>query len=327
MSALFAATHPQRTSSLVLMGAFAREMEAPDYPYGVRRDELRRRLALLDEDDWASAAVRDWIGRVGPDVVGDPEAMRWYTSYMRRGASPGAVRALRLMNAEIDIRHVLPTINVPTLVLYRAEESWRDGSRFLGEHIPAAATVVLPGADHLPWEGDRDALLDEIERFLSAIRKDAEPDRVLATLVATGVVGSAGKATEVLPKHDRLVRAQLARFRGQEIGIEGGEVMAMFDGPARAVRCAAAIADGLGTLGLDVRTGVHTGEVEQANGSVQGIAVDVTSRIAAAAQPGEVIVSSTVKDIVAGSGIAFEERGEHELEGVPGTWRLYAARP
>jgi DNA-binding SARP family transcriptional activator/pimeloyl-ACP methyl ester carboxylesterase len=334
MSALFAATHPQRTLSLILVGAFPREMEAPDYPYGVSKEELSRRLALLDEDDWASAAAGDWIGRVGPDIVRDPEAMRWYTSYMRRGASPGAVRALRLMNAEIDIRDVLPTISVPTLVLYRALESHREGSRYLGEHIPGATTVVLPGADHLPWEGDRDALLDEIERFLSGIRDDAEQDRVLATLVATDVVGSSTKVADLdrpawddlLAKHARLVRAQLARFRGQEIEIERGEVLAMFDGPARAVRCASAIADGLRTLGLEVRAGVHTGEIEKANGDVRGIAVDVTARIAAAARPGEVVVSSTVKDIVAGSGIAFEERGEHELDGVPGTWRLFTAR-
>jgi DNA-binding SARP family transcriptional activator/pimeloyl-ACP methyl ester carboxylesterase len=333
MSALFAATHPQRTLSLILVGAFPREMEAPDYPYGVSKEELSRRLALLDEDDWASAAAGDWIGRVGPDIVRDPEAMRWYTSYMRRGASPGAVRALRLMNAEIDIRDVLPTISVPTLVLYRARESHREGSRFLGEHIPGATTVVLPGADHLPWEGDRDALLDEIDRFLSGIHDDTEPDRVLATLVATDVVGSTAKAADVggsawddlLAKHDRLVRAQLARFRGHEIDIESGEVLAMFDGPARAVRCASAIADGLRTLGLEVRAGVHTGEIEKANGSVRGIAVHVTARIAATASPGEVVVSSTVKDIVAGSGIAFEERGEHELDGVPSTWRLFAA--
>ena len=335
MSALFAATHPQRTLSLVLVGAFPREMEAPDYPCGVSEDELRRRLALLDEDDWASAAAGDWIGRVGPDIVRDPEAMRWYTSYMRRGASPGGVRALRLMNAEIDIRDVLPTISVPTLVLYRAGESHRDGSRFLGKHIPGATTVVLPGSDHLPWEGDRDALLDEIERFLSGIRDDAEPDRVLATLVVTDIVGSTAKAADLgerawndlLSKHDRLVRAQLVRFRGREVDLSADGAFAVFDGPARAVRCASAITNGLGTLGLDVRAGVHTGEIEQADGRVRGIAVDTAARIATAADPGEVLVSGTVKDIVAGSHIAFEDRGEHELPEVPGTWRLFAASP
>jgi DNA-binding SARP family transcriptional activator/pimeloyl-ACP methyl ester carboxylesterase len=334
MSTLFAATYPQRTLSLILMGTFPREMWAPDYPFGVSEDALRQRLALLEEDDWASAATRDWLGRVAPDILHDPQALKWYASYVRRGASPGAARALRLMNVEIDIRDLLPTIAVPTLVLHRAHESWRDGSRFMGEHIPGAHVVELPGNDHLPWEGDREALLDEIERFLSGVREEVEQDRVLATLLFTDIVGSAAKAAqlgdrawqELLSKHHRLVRAQLARFRGREVDMVGDGVFATFDGPARAVRCASAIADGLKALGLDVRAGVHTGEIEQANGSVRGIAVHIAARVAAAARPGEVLVSSTVKDIVAGSGIAFEERGEHELDGVPGAWRLFTAQ-
>jgi len=334
MSTLFAATYPQRTLSLILMGTFPREMQAPDYPFGVSDESLRRRLALLEEDDWAAAATKDWLGRVAPDIVHDPQALNWYASYVRRGASPGAARALRLMNVEIDVRDVLPTIAVPSLVLHRAHESWRDGSRLMGEHIPGARVVELPGNDHLPWEGDREALLDEIERFLSGVREEAEQDRVLATLVVTDIVGSTATAAqlgdrawrELLTKHHRLVRAQLARFRGREVDIARDGVFAMFDGPARAVRCASAIAYGLKALGLDVRAGVHTGEIEQANGTVRGIAVHIAARIAAAASPGEVVVSSTVKDIVAGSGIAFAERGEHELAGVPGTWRLFTAQ-
>jgi pimeloyl-ACP methyl ester carboxylesterase len=334
MSTLFAATHPARTAALILMGTFPREMQAPDYPWGVSEEDLRRRLALLEEDDWAAAATRDWLGRVAPDVPRDPAALRWYASYVRRGASPGASKALRLMNAEIDIRDLLPTISVPTLVLHRAQESWRDGSRFMGEHIPGARMVELPGNDHLPWEGDQDALLHEIERFLTGVRQEAEPDRVLTTLLFTDIVGSTAKAAELgdrawqdlLTNHHRLVRAQLARFRGREVDMAGDGIFATFDGPARAVRCASAIADGLKSLGLDVRAGVHTGEIEQANGSVRGIAVHIGARIATAARPGEVLVSSTVKDIVAGSGISFEERGEHELDGVPGTWRLFTAR-
>jgi DNA-binding SARP family transcriptional activator/pimeloyl-ACP methyl ester carboxylesterase len=334
MSALFAATYPQRTLSLILLGAFPREMEAPDYPAGVSEENLRRRLALLEEDDWASAATRDWLGRVAPDILREPGALSWYRSYVQRGASPGASRALRLMNVEIDIRDVLPTISVPALVLYRARESWRDGSRFLGEHIPGARMVELPGNDHLPWEGDREALLDEIARFLSGVQEDVEPDRMLATLLFTDLVDSTAKAAQLgesgwqdlLAKHHRLVRAQLARFRGREVDMVRDGVLATFDGPARAVRCASAIADGLEALGLAVRAGVHTGEIEQSNGNVRGIAVQIAARIAAAAHPGEVVVSGTVKDIVAGSGIAFEERGEHELDGAPGTWRLFTAR-
>jgi class 3 adenylate cyclase len=215
------------------------------------------------------------------------------------------------MNAEIDIRHVLPTITVPTLVLYRADESWRAGARFMGERIPGARVVELPGDDHLPWEGDREALLDEIERFLSGAQEEVEPDRVLATLLFV----------DAAQPHHHVVRAQLARFRGRLVESPAGAVLALFDGPARAVRCAAAIA-----RELDVRTGVHTGEIEQANGGVRGVAVQIVGRIAEAARPGEVVVSSTVKDIVAGSGITFEERGEQELDGA-GTWRLFAAAP
>jgi DNA-binding SARP family transcriptional activator/pimeloyl-ACP methyl ester carboxylesterase len=335
MSTLFAATHPARTGALILMGTFPREMHAPDFAWGVTEVNLRRRLALLEADDWAAEATRDWLGRVAPDILRDPAALRWYISYVRRGASPSAAKALRLMNAEIDIRDLLTTISVPTLVLHRAQESWRDGSRFMGEHIPDAQMVELPGNDHLPWEGDQDALLHEIERFLTGVREEVELDRVLTTLLFTDIVSSAAKAAELgdrawqdlLAKHHRLVRAQLARFRGREVDMVGDGVFATFDGPARAVRCASAIADGLKALGLDVRAGLHTGEVEQADGGPRGLAVRIAASIAAAAQPGEVIVSSTVKDIVAGSGILFEERGEQELAGVPGTWRLFAAVP
>jgi DNA-binding SARP family transcriptional activator/pimeloyl-ACP methyl ester carboxylesterase len=334
MSTLFAATHPTRAAALILLGTFPREMQAPDYPWGVSEENLRRRLALLEEDDWAALATRDWLGRVAPDIVRDPAALRWYVSYVGRGASPSASKALRLMNAEIDIRDLLPTISVPTLVLHRARETWSDGSRFMGEHISGARVVELPGNDHLPWEGDQDALLDEIERFLTGVQEEVQPDRVLTTLLFTDIVGSTEKAAELgdsgwkdlLTKHHRLVRAQLARFRGHEVDMVGDGVFATFDGPARAVRCASAIADGLKALGLGIRAGVHTGEVEQADGDVRGLAVHIAARIAAVAQPGEVVVSSTVKDIVAGSGIAFEERGERDLDGVPGSWRLFTAQ-
>ena len=334
MSTLFAATHPERTLGLVLMGTFAKMMHAPDYPIGLTDGDFRNRLATVEEDDWASAVTSEWLARVAPDLLRDPASVRWYVSYIMRGASPSANKAMRRMNEQIDIRDVLPTISVPTLVLHRSREYFREQTRFMGEHIPGARVVELPGNDHLPWEGDRAALLDEIERFLSGVRDEAEPDRVLATLLFTDIVGSTAKAAELgdrawndlLTKHHRLVRAQLGRFRGREVDMAGDGVFAAFDGPARAVRCASAIADGLETLGLDVRTGVHTGEIEQANGSVRGISVHVAARIAAAARPGEVLVSSTVKDIVAGSGISFEDRGEQELHGVPGTWRLFTAR-
>lgn len=321
MSALFAATHPERTAALILLGTFPREMQDTDYRWGVSEENLRQRLDLLEEDDWASAATRDWLGRVAPAILRDPETLAWYTSYVRRGASPGAAKALRLMNTQIDVRNVLATITVPTLVLHRAHETWREGSRYMGKHIPGARTVELPGNDHLPWEGDSPSLLDQIERFLAGMRGEVEPDRVLATIL----FADAGR--RLLTRHRGLVQAELTRFRGHEVGSTDDGISATFDGPARAIRCASAIADDLKALGLDVRSGVHTGEVEQVEGGCpRGIAVDIARQVAAAARPGEVAVSGTVKDIVAGSGIGFEERGDRQLEGVPGTWRLYAAQ-
>ena len=320
MSGLFAATHPERTAALMLLGTFPREMQDTDYRWGVSEESLRHRLSLLEEDDWASAATRDWLGRVAPAILRDPETLAWYTSYVRRGASPGAARALRLMNAQIDIRDVLATVSVPTLVLHRAHETWREGSRYMGRHIRGARTVELPGNDHLPWEGDAPSLLDQIEHFLAGVQGEVEPDRVLATILFADV------GRRLLANHRRLVQAALARFRGREVERAGDGISATFDGPARAIRCASAIADDLQALGLDVRVGVHTGEVEQIDGHPRGVAVEIARQVAAAAQPGEVAVSSTVKDIVAGSGIDFAERGNRKLEGVPGTWRLYAAQ-
>lgn len=333
MSTLFAATHPERTAALILMGTFPREMQAPDYPCGVSEENLQRRLGLLEEEDWASVATRDWLGRVAPDIPRNPEALRWYMSYVQRGASPNAAKALRLMNTDIDIRDLLATISVPTLVLHRAHETWREGSRYMGEHIPGARMVELPGDDHLPWEGDAESVLDEIERFLSSAREELEPDRVLATLLVADIVDATAKAAEagdrvwndLVVRYRRLVRAQLTRFRGREVETTGNPVLATFDGPARAIRCGLAIVMSVGDLGLEARVGVHTGEVEQTTTGVRGTAVDIGARIAAAAAPGEVLISNTVRDIVAGSGIIFEERGEHELDAAPGTWRLFAA--
>jgi DNA-binding SARP family transcriptional activator/pimeloyl-ACP methyl ester carboxylesterase len=335
MSALFAATYPERAVALVLMGAFARMMRAPDYPFGITEEEYQRRLVVLDSDDWARQAATEWLGRVAPDLLRDEAAVRWYVSYLMRGASPAANHAIRIMNRDIDVRDILPTIAVPTLVLCRSDEYFRDGTRFLGERIPGATLIELPGNDHLPWEGDRDALLTKVEQFLDGLHDEVAPDRVLATLLFTDIVGSTAKAAElgdsewqkVLAQHHRIVRAQLARFRGREIGTTGDGVFAAFDGPARAVRCAGAIAQAVGTIGLEVRAGVHTGEIHQEDGEMRGIAVHIAARIMAEAEPGEVLVSSTVKDIVAGSGISFEERGERELKGVPDAWRVYAARP
>ena len=335
MSALFAATYPERTIGLVLIGAFARMMHAPDYPIGVTENAYQRRLTLLDDEDWARQTTVEWLSRVGPDLLEDETAIRWYASYLMRGASPSASRAIRVMNREIDVRAVIPTIAVPSLVLYRADEYMSERTRYLGERIPGAELVELPGNDHLPWEGDQDPLFSEIDRFVSGLRAEIASDRVLATLLFTDIVASTATAANLgderwnalLAQHNGTVRAQLARFRGREIDATGDGMLATFDGPARAVRCAAAIVRSVREIGLEVRTGVHTGEIQQTDSGVAGIAVHIAARVMAEALPSEVLVSSTVKDIVAGSGIAFEERGERELKGVPDRVRLYAATP
>jgi class 3 adenylate cyclase len=340
MSALFAATYPERTAALVLYGSFARAgTELID------EEEVDARLEEL---------ARDWPDSIDPAVpspsqAGDEEYRRRWRSFMRHAASPGAAMALLRMNSQIDVREVLPAIRVPTLVLYRKDArfghgaaAWRTAGedpitpagegRYLAERIPGARMVELPGADHLPWIGDTEPLLGEVEEFLTGVRHAPEPDRVLATILFTDIVGSTAVAArigdrrwrELVERHNAMVRRQLERFRGDEIDTAGDGFVASFDGPARGIRCAQAIADCMTALGLEVRAGLHTGECEVADGKLAGIAVHIAARIASMAPPGEVLVSSTVKDLVVGSGVAFDERGAHELRGVPGSWSLYA---
>jgi class 3 adenylate cyclase len=236
------------------------------------------------------------------------------------------------MSASIDIRHVLPAIRVPTLVLYRAGEFWADHSRFVGERIPGARVVELPGRDHMPWLGDQEAALAEIEEFLTGVRPHPATDRVLATVLFTDIVGSTELAADLgdrrwrdlLERHNGVVRRELDRFRGRELNTAGDGFLATFDGPARAVACAVAIRDAARGLGLQIRFGLHTGELELVGSEIRGIAVHTGARVAAKAGPGEVLASSTVKDLVAGSGLEFEDRGSHRLKGVPGEWHLYA---
>ena len=335
MSTLFAAMHPERTVALVLMGTFARMLRAPGYPFGVSEEEYQRRLDVLESDDWAPKVALEWLGRVGPEILEDDDAVRWYVSYLVSGASPAASRAIRLMNREIDIRDVLPTIAVPSQVLYRRDEYFGEATRYMGERIPGARVVELPGNHHLPWEGDLDALLAEIARFLASVHEEGPTDRVLATLLFTDIVGSTVKAAELgdsrwhelLARHHALVRSRIARFRGQEVASTGDGLFAVFDGPARAVRCAVSLIAAVRELGLEIRAGVHTGEIQRQGEELRGIGVPIAARVMTEAGPGEVLVSSTVKAIAAGSGIAFAERGEHELAGIPGRWRLYAPSP
>jgi class 3 adenylate cyclase len=330
MCLLFAATHPERTAALVLMGGYARRLWAEDYPFGAAREDYDAFLEDIHES---------WGGPVGlevraPSLAGDSVFRAWWATYLRMSASPGAALALTRMNGEIDVRRVLPTISVPTLVIHRTGDRSLpvEGSRYLAERIRGAKLAELPGDDHLPWIGDQDDILDEIEEFLTGVRRGPAPDRVLATILFTDVVGSTERAAalgdrgwrELLARHHALVRRELERWRGTEVDTAGDGFLATFDGPARAIRCACAARDAMRELGLEIRAGLHTGECEVLGLSVAGIAVHIGARVAALAGGGEVLVSSTVRDLVAGSGISFEERGEHELKGVPEKWRIYA---
>jgi class 3 adenylate cyclase len=332
MSLLFAATYPEWTSSLVLTGGYARAMWAPDYPHGWTEDERRR---ILDADlqifgprDEAVHRFREMFGE-GPAQLVD---------YYRRCVSPAMMTALSRMNAEIDVRPVLPTIRVPTLVVHGDVDRYVpvEASRYMAERIPGARLVELPGMQHLPTGSDLDRFCEAVERFLvssGAPVDGTEPESVLATVLFTDLVGSTAKAAELgdrgwrelLAQHHARVRDQLSRYGGVELDTVGDGFFARFDGPARAIRCACAVREDLAGLGLEVRSGLHTGECELLDGKVAGIAVSIGARVAAEAGPGDVLVSSTVKDLVAGSGLEFDDRGVYELKGVPGEWRLFAA--
>jgi class 3 adenylate cyclase len=334
MCVLFAATYPERTDALVTLGCFAKRRDPDDdYPWAPTAENREETVADV-ERNWGHLRPED-VEYYAPSRIGDEQWVRSLERYLRRGASPGAAAALLRMNSYIDIREVLPTIGVPTLVLHRIGDhdvNVAEG-RYLASRIPGARFVELAGDDHWISAGDVDAIADEIEEFLTGSRPAPEPDRVLATVLFTDIVGSTQRAAELgdhrwhelLEEHHAVVRGELARARGREIDTAGDGFFAAFDGPARAVRCAKSIVDGVRDLGLDVRSGLHTGECGLVDGKVAGIAVHTGARVAAHAAPGEVLVSSTVKDLVAGSGLAFEDRGVHELKGIPGEWRLYAA--
>jgi class 3 adenylate cyclase len=331
MCILFAATYPERTDALVMMGAYARRLWAPDYTCGATAEEYEGFLQSIREG---------WGGPVGievraPSMLNDEQFRARWATYLRMSASPGAAYALTRMNGEIDVRHALPAVGVPTLILHRLGDQSLpvDGSRYMADRISGAKLVELPGEDHLPWVGDQDGVLDEVEGFLTGVRQGADPDRVLATVLFTDVVRSTERAaelgdkrwSELLATHHMVVRNELSHWRGTEIDTTGDGFLATFDGPARAVRCACAARDAVHELGLDIRAGLHTGEYEIFGSSIAGLTVHTGARIAALAGPGEVLVSSAVKDLVAGSGIEFEDRGERQLKGVPDRWHVYSA--
>lgn len=332
MTMLFAATYPERTAALILLNSYARLTRTQDYPWGTSPDY---------EDEFVEKMRTGWgqgvfVDVVAPSAANEPGFREWWARYERLGTRAGAIVPIRQMLQLVDVRHVLPSIQAPTLIVSAAGNRLVDvgHGRYLAEHIPGAKYVELSGDDHLPFIGDSEAILDEIEEFLTGFRHGGEPDRVLVTVLFTDIVESTEHAAalgdrrwrELLDRHDEAIRRVLVRFNGREIDTAGDGFLATFDGPGRAVRAAQAIRDAIRGMGLEVRVGLHTGEVELVGSDVRGIAVHIGARVSAEAGPGEVLVSSTVKDLVAGSGIEFEDRGLHELKGVPGDWRLFAAK-
>jgi class 3 adenylate cyclase len=330
LSAVFAATHPDRVTSLILIGGFARMLRDDDYEWGAT-PEATQAFNRRIEETWGDNAglLKLWA----PSIADDPVAREHWNRMMVFGGTPATAVAWLEMVEQTDIRATLPAINVPTLVLHRTDDRIvpAQHARYLAEHIPEARYVELAGADHLWWI-DGDDILDEVEAFLTGTTRAYEPDRVLATVMFTDIVDSTTRAAELGDRrwrdlsdaHNRAVRRLLERYRGREVKTLGDGFLATFDGPGRAIRCASELRDAVRSVGLEVRSGLHTGEVELTGDDISGIAVNIGARVGARAGAGEVLVSQTVKDLVAGSGLDFDDRGEHDLKGVPGRWRLWS---
>jgi len=329
MCALFAATYPQRTTALIVYGGYAKVLASADYDCGFTREALEQATAFA-ERQWGHGELTHFYA---PSLAQDAAAREFIGRYERLAASPGSARAEFLMYADIDIRPILPTIRVPTLVLHRIGDRMVSvcHGRYLAQHIPGARYVELPGDDHAPFV-DPMAIVGEVEEFLTGVRHAPVSDRVLTTLLFTDIVGSTQRAAELgderwrrlLEEHYAASRREIARFRGREVQVTGDGFLAMFDGPARAIQCARALGDAARRIGLQIRAGVHTGECELIGEHVSGIAVHVAARVAAEAGADEVLVSRTVTDLVAGSGLRFCDRGTRPLKGVPGEWQLFA---
>jgi class 3 adenylate cyclase len=332
MSILFAATYPERTTALVLEGTFARLVQGPGYPWGFPLDAAPGILARL-EAQWGTGDV---LASFYPSTAGDPSFHAQCARWERNSASPGALKAIVGLLTEIDVRAILPTIDVPTLVVHAARDPVIavEHGRYLAEHIAGARYLELPLTDHDPLGAELEGFLDEVEEFLTGNRAGPS-DRVLATILFTDIVESTALASRLgdtrwralLDRHDEIMRTEIARWHGKAIQQTGDGFLASFDGPARAVGCALAAVRALAETGVTIRAGVHTGECERRGDTVGGIAVHIGARVAALAAPGEVLVSRTVKDLVAGSGLRLTERGEHVLRGLPDRWQLYAAEP
>jgi class 3 adenylate cyclase/esterase/lipase len=330
MQMLFAATYPERVQALILVDAYARMTADADYEFGISAKEVDERLASMA--DWGRGSI---LTGMAPSAADDPSFRDMWARYERAAVSPGAVQAMMKMVYAVDLRSLLPMIRVPTLVLHRreAERIPVEAGRYLAEHIPGARIVEIPGIDTFMWAGAQERLVDEIEEFLTGARPQVSPDRVLATVLFTDIVGSTERAAEVgdrrwrdlLDAHHAAVRTDIERRRGRVIETKGDGFVATFDGPARAVAAAREIARDVQRLGIEVRIGLHAGEIELIGNDIGGIAVHIAARIMALAGPSEVLVSSTVRDLVVGSELRFTDRGLHQLRGVPGEWRLFAA--
>jgi pimeloyl-ACP methyl ester carboxylesterase/class 3 adenylate cyclase len=341
---LFGATYPERTTSLVLYSPIAKGgLSTDDYPWGATHEEHQAWIEGSTQRWGTREFAAEWLVRLAPSAAADDQIVEWTARVLRASGSPAASRALSLMNAAIDVRAILPNVLVPTLVLVRENETTPKGgvdvrgaeeAQWIADRIPNATVLVLPGTDYLPWIGDQDALLDEIAAFVTGDRPERTPDRVLATVLFTDLVGSTQRVAELgdqrwralLEEHNDVVRRVLASYGGREIDRAGDGFLATFEGPGRAVRCALAIVAELAPLQLDVRAGVHTGEVEIIGDGIGGIAVHIGARVAALGTAGEVLVTRTVKDLTVGSGIEFEGRGAHALRGVPGEWEVFVAK-
>jgi class 3 adenylate cyclase/pimeloyl-ACP methyl ester carboxylesterase len=332
MSALFAATYPERTRGVVFYGSDVRGAWAPDHAWGMTEEDFRRDQEAVARGWGNGAYARTMVAELMASEAADPEFVAWWVSYFRQSASPGAAMALNRMWFETDARDIIRRLALPTLVVWRADDPVAGDSRWLAANVMGASVAELPGGDHVPWIGDTAAVVEAIRGFVSSVRdEEATLDRTVVTVLVTDIVGSTQTASEIgdrewrgqLERHHAAVRAQLARYRGREVDTAGDGFLATFDGPTRAVRCAQAIRDTAATLGLEVRAGVHTGEVGTVDGKVAGIAINIAARISAAAAPSEVLVSQTVKDLTAGSGIELGDAGEHALKGVSDTWRCY----
>ena len=334
MAMLFAATAPERVTHLVLYAGYARNTWAPDYDWA-RTPEVRDPAMDALRDNWGSGEFL--IEQFAPNHADDRSLVDWLGRLQRLAMDPNFARRMADLNGRTDVRHVLPSIRVPTLVLHRGDDPGFDvrHSRYLAEHIAGAKYVELEGRDSLPMFGDAEAVAGEVEEFLTGTRRqDADGDRVLATVLFTDIVRSTERAAELgdsrwrelLSRHDEIVRRRVERHRGRAVKSTGDGILATFDGPARGIRAARGIVGDLAQIGVEVRAGLHTGECEVIEEDVGGLAVHIAARVMAQAQPREVLVSSTVRDLVVGSGLEFEERGEHELRGVPDRWRLWAVR-